>query len=259
MPADGDVVLITGASRGMGRELAIRLAATGARVVVNFKRDAAAAAQVVEAISGAGGEAVAIQADVAEEAAVDELFEAITERFGRLDVLVANAAASAFKPLSDIREHHVTKTMDITVTGFLRLVHAAMPLIPAGGRVLGVSGWDSFRMLPGHGLLGAAKAAMEALIRYLAVELGPKGINVVGICPGPFDTDSFRIYAGNDWDLFERHWLDYSPKGRFADPGEIAAVAAFLVSSDAAWITGQTIVVDGGLSLTTMPLREDPR
>jgi enoyl-[acyl-carrier protein] reductase III len=246
-------VLITGASRGMGERLAVRLGAERANIVVNFKRDAEAADSTVKAVVEAGGSALAVQADVAEPEAVEALVAKAVERFGRIDVVVANAAASAFKPLSQIRSHHVAKTMGITVEGFLELVRNAAPHMDQGGRIVAVSGWDSFRVLPGHGLLGAAKAAMEALVKYLAIELGPQGITSVGVCPGPIDTDSFRYYAGDQWEWYERNWLAMVPSGRFPTPGEVAEVMAFLCSPRSAAINGQTIVVDGGQSLATMP------
>ena len=129
----------------------------------------------------------------------------------------------------------------------------ATPHLENGGRVLAVSGWDSFRALPGHGLLGAAKAAMETLVKYLAVELGPQGITAVGICPGPIDTDSFRFYAGEHWDEYERNWLALTPSGKYPTPDDVAEAMAFLCSRRSAAINGQTIVLDGGLSLATMP------
>ena len=175
------------------------------------------------------------------------------DRFGSIDVVVANAAASAFKPLSEIHSRHIAKTMAITVDGFLELVRASVPHMPAGGRVMAVSGWDSFRVLPGHGLLGAAKAAMETIVKYLAIELGPSGVTTVGVCPGPIDTDSFRIYAGDRWDWYEKNWLAMTPSGHFPTPDEVAEVMAFLCSPRSAAVNGQTIVVDGGLSLATMP------
>jgi enoyl-[acyl-carrier protein] reductase III len=175
------------------------------------------------------------------------------DRFGSVDVVVANAAASAFKPLSEIHSSHITKTMAITVDGFLELVRASVPHMPAGGRVMAVSGWDSFRVLPGHGLLGAAKAAMETIVKYLAIELGPSGVTTVGVCPGPIDTDSFRIYAGDRWDWYEKNWLAMTPSGHFPTPDEVAEVMAFLCSPRSAAVNGQTIVVDGGLSIATMP------
>ncbi len=253
MDLAGKTVVITGGSRGMGQRLAVRLGREEANVVVNYRRDAEAAAATVKDVEAGGGKAVAIQADVAQTGDVERLIGESVEAFGGLDVVVANAAASAFKPLSDIRAHHVDKTMSLTVTGFLDLVRLAAPHLGQGGRVVAVSGWDSFRALPLHGLLGAAKAAMETLVKYFAVELGPQGITAVGICPGPIDTDSFRYYAGEHWEEYERNWLALTPSGAYPTPDDVAEVMAFLCSPRSASINGQTIVLDGGLSIATMP------
>jgi enoyl-[acyl-carrier protein] reductase III len=253
MELSGKNVVITGGSRGMGQRLAVRLGREKANVVVNFRKNADAAKTTVEEVIAAGGDAVAIQADIAEPEAVGALVQSAVERFGSIDVVVANAAASAFKPLSEIYPHHIDKTMAITVQGFLELVRSATPHMPNGGRVMAVSGWDSFRMLPGHGLLGAAKAAMETLVKYLAIELGPNGITTVGVCPGPIDTDSFRYYVGDQWDWYERNWLAMTPSGHFPTPDEVAEIMAFFCSPLSAAVNGQTIVVDGGLSVATMP------
>ncbi|OZC57126.1 dehydrogenase [Rhodococcus sp. RS1C4] len=247
-------VLITGGSRGMGQQLALRLAGEGANIVVNYRRDTEAASQTVEAIEAAGGKALAVQADVSDTAAVEAMIGHAVDRFGSLDVVVANAAASAFKPLMDIHGRHIEKTMGITVQGFLDLVRLALPHMNRGGRVMAVSGWDSFRVLPGHGLLGAAKAAMETIVKYLAIELAANGVSTIGVCPGPIDTDSFRYYAGDAWDDYAKQWLAQTPSGAYPTPAEVAEVMAFLCSPQSAVINGQTIVVDGGLSLATMPM-----
>jgi enoyl-[acyl-carrier protein] reductase III len=250
----GKTVVITGGSRGIGSRLAVRLGRENARVVVNFKANHEAAEATVAEVVAAGGEAVAVQADVAAPGEVQALVASAVERFGGVDVLVANAAASAFKPLSQIHPHHVEKTMGITVNGFLELVRAGTPHMPRGGRILAISGWDSFRVLPGHGLLGAAKVAMETLVKYLAIELAPAGITTVGLCPGPIDTDSFRTYAADRWEAYEKNWLALTPGGRFPTPEEFAEIMAFLCSPVSAAINGQTIVADAGLSLATMPI-----
>ncbi|WNF00352.1 SDR family oxidoreductase [Streptomyces luomodiensis] len=254
MELTGKTVIITGGSRGMGQRLALKVGGEGANVVVNYRRDAAAAEETVAQIEQAGGSALAVQADVSETDAVESLVSAAADRFGKIDVVVANAAASAFKPLSEIHAHHVGKTMGITVQGLLDLARASARHMPPGGRIVAVSGWDSFRVLPGHGLLGAAKAAMESMVRYFAVELGRQGITAVGICPGPIDTDSFRFYAGEAWEEYERQWLSQTPSGAYPEPEEVADVMAFLCSPRSAAINGQTIVVDGGLSVATMPI-----
>lgn len=246
------VALVTGGSRGIGRATSMRLAAANHHVVINFRRNAEAAQTVVNEVQATGGSASAVQADLGIYDDVVQLLDRIRREHGRLDVLVANAAASAFRELNKLENRHVEKTFAITVNGFLGLVREANDLLVDGGRVVAVSGWDSFRVLPGHGLLGAAKAAMETLVRYLAVELAPRGILVVGVSPGPVDTDSFRFYASEEWDDYSEEWLPRTPLGRFPGPDEIAAIIDFLASPANSWITGQTIVADGGLSLTTM-------
>lgn len=253
MDLAGKTVLITGGSRGMGQRLAVRLGRERANVVINYRRDEKSAAATVKEVEAAGGTAHAVQADVAQSEDVTRLVAEAAEHFGGLDVVVANAAASAFKPLLDIHARHVDKTMALTVTGFLDLVRESVPHLGQGGRVVAVSGWDSFRALPGHGLLGAAKAAMETLVKYYAVELGRHGITAVGICPGPIDTDSFRFYAGDDWEEYERNWLAQTPSGAYPTPDDVAEVMAFLCSPRSRSINGQTVVLDGGLSLATMP------
>lgn len=247
-------VVITGSSRGIGQRLAVRLGQERSNVVVNYKANLELAVKTVEEVRALGGNAIAVQADIAQPDEVEALIAAGVNAFGQIDVLVANAAASAFKPLADIRPHHVEKTMGITVQGFLGLVQAGLPHMPPGSRVLAISGWDSFRVLPGHGLLGAAKAAMEALIKYLAIELATQRVTAVGLCPGPIVTDSFRIYAGEQWAQYEKNWLALTPEGQFPTPDQIAEVMAFLCSPRSAVINGQTIVLDGGLSLATMPI-----
>ena len=246
-------VVITGGSRGMGRWLAVKLCAQRANVVVNYRQNADLAAEATAEVIAAGGRAVAIQGDIGQTEDVQALIDGTVAEFGAVDVVVANAAASAFKPLSGIHAHHIDKTMAITVQGFLDLVRVSTPHMAPGGRFVAVSGWDSFRVLPGHGLLGAAKAAMETIVKYLAVELGPQGITTVGVCPGPVDTDSFRYYAGDQWDAYEKYWLAFTPSHSFPTPDQVADVMAFFCSPAAAAVNGQTIVVDGGLSLATMP------
>jgi enoyl-[acyl-carrier protein] reductase III len=254
MELNGKTAIVTGGSRGMGKQLALRLGGEGANVVVNYRRDAEAAEQAVAEIQQAGGTALAVQGDVSETEAVESLVAAAADRFGKIDVVVANAAASAFKPLSQIRGHHIARTMGITVQGFLDLARASAEHMPTGGRIVAVSGWDSFRVLPGHGLLGAAKAAMETIVKYFAIELSAQGITAVGVCPGPIDTDSFRFYAGEAWADYERQWLAMTPSGAYPTPEEVADVMLFLCSPRSAAINGQTIVVDGGLSVATMPV-----
>lgn len=254
MASSRPVALVTGGSRGIGRATAERFARDGAAVVINYRRNAEAAAEVVSGITSAGGEAIAVEADLESAEAIARMFAAVRERFGRLDVLVANAAATAFRPLLESKDHNVERTYAITVTGFFRCIREAVPLMQGrSGSIVAVSGFDSMRYIPGHGVLGSAKAAMESLVRSFAVELAPRGIRVNGVNPGYIDTDSARSYArstGGDWDsTVAREWLPQVPAARLGTAEEVASVIAFLCSAGASYVYGQTILVDGGLTL----------
>jgi enoyl-[acyl-carrier protein] reductase III len=247
----GRIALVTGASRGIGRATAERFAREGASVVVNYRRNHEAAAAAVDSITAAGGRAIAIAADLESGEAIGEMFAELRKRFGALDFLVANAAATAFRPLLETKPHHVERTFAITVSGFLRCVQEAVPLMEGRrASIVAISGIDTLMTVPGHGVLGGAKASMEMLVRYFAAELAPRGIRVNGVNPGYVDTDSARFYAGPDYERKMREeWIPAIPASRVAAPEEIAAVIAFLCSEDASYVYGQTVVVDGGLTL----------
>jgi enoyl-[acyl-carrier protein] reductase III len=256
MAFDGKVALVTGAARGIGRATALRLARDGAAVVINYRHNETAATATVAAVRNEGGDALAIRADLESGAAIEAMFAAVRAQYGRLDILVANAATSAFRSLLDTKDHHLQRTFAITVQGFLRCVSAAVPLMGnSGGTIVAVSGFDTCRVLPGHGNLGAAKAAMETMVRYLAVELAPRRIRVNCVCPGYIDTDSARIYLEKTTTGEEARrqtwaaWIAQTPAGRIGRPEDVANVIAFLCSDAADFVYGQTLMVDGGLTL----------
>lgn len=253
-PFQGQAALITGSSRGIGRATALLLAARGADVAVHFRRDEAAAQAVCEEVRVAGARAIAVRADLRDQDAVAVAVQEVGAAFGRLDMLIANAASTAFKPLLDLKPHHIGMTLDTSVQSLLTLVRTALPLMrDRAARIVTVSGFDTRRCLPGHGLLGAAKAAVETLTRYLAAELAPFGVNANCVVPGFVATDSARLWADTHepggYAAAAEEWVRRTPAGRVGEPDDIARVIALLCSPDARWITGQVIVADGGLTL----------
>ena len=252
MRFEGKVALVTGSSRGIGRAIALRLATEGADVVVNYRRQTAAAAETAAAIEALGRRALVVQADVGESDAVQALVDQVSEEFGRLDIFVANAAATAFKPLVELQKHHLDKTFSITLTSFVLAVQLAAALMPTGeGKIVTISGIDARRYIPLHGALAAAKGALEVLTTYLACELAERGIQVNGVNPGFVDTDSAHVFGDEVYRLLEKQIVTYTPQRRVGTPDDIAKVVAFLCSDEAGWICGQTLMVDGGLSLTS--------
>jgi enoyl-[acyl-carrier protein] reductase III len=182
------------------------------------------------------------------------MFQEVQEKIGHLDALVINAAAAAFKPLNSQKDHNMERTFNLTVRGALTAVREATPLMAGRfGKIVTVSGFDSIKYIPYHGMLGAAKAALESLTRYWACELAEYGITVNSVNPGAIDSDSSRKYAGDNWESWEKEWLAATPKKRLGTPQDVAGVIAFLCSPAAEFICGQTIVVDGGITITSPP------
>jgi len=248
----GTVALVTGISHGTGRAIALRLAREGADVVVHYRRQTVAAQETAGAIAALGRRVLMVQAELGEALAVRRMFTQVREMFGRLDIFVANAAATAFKPLLEQQAHHIDKTFAITVDAFVLAVQEAAKLMQGRhGKIVTVSGIDARRYIPLHGALAAAKGALEVLTAYLACELAPQGISVNGVNPGFVNTDSAYVFGEKVYRLLERNIVTYTPLQRVGTPDDIANVVAFLCSEDAAWICGQTLTVDGGLSLTS--------
>lgn len=249
----GKFAFITGASRGIGRAAAIALAKRGATVGIGYRKEAATAQELADELARHGGAGEPIQLDVGDPAQRDAAFDRVAERFGALDVFVANAAATAFKPLLEVKPHHVQKTFAITVDGFLFGVQRAAALMAArpGASIVAVSGYDCVRTVPRHGVLGAAKAAMEMLARQYAFELGPRGIRVNCVNFVYADTDSTRFFAGEGHDALQEDMRALTPLRGLATADDVAAAISFLCSDGARFVNGQTIMVDGGVLLTS--------
>jgi enoyl-[acyl-carrier protein] reductase III len=251
----GKVALVTGGTRGIGRGLALGLARAGADVVINYRKRDDLAEAVAGSIRDLGRRALPVRADVEDPEAIRRMFEEVGAVLGGLDVLVVNAASSAFRPVMDLKAHNVDRTMAMIVRGYLLLAQEAARLMAprGGGKVVAVSGGDTIKYLRNHALLAAAKAAMETLTRYLAVELADRHIVVNAVLPGPVDTDSARLYAastGLEWEAFLPGWIEPTPYRRLGTVADIVNVVLFLCSPESDWIVGQCIPVDGGFTLT---------
>jgi enoyl-[acyl-carrier protein] reductase III len=254
-PLAGRAALVTGGSRGIGRAVALRLAADGADCAITYRTRAHDADAVTADIAALGRRTLAVPLALDEPARVPEAIARVTGAFGRLDVLVASAAATAFRPLLAQKPHNVTKTFAISIESFVAAVQSAAPFMEDGGRIVVVSGIDSHQAMTGHGVLGAAKAAMESLVRSLALELGPRGVTVNAVSPGLLDTDSSRLYVeqglGVGWDAAAARIAAITPVRRLGTVDDVASLVAYLASDAAGFLTGQTILLDGGLTMVS--------
>jgi enoyl-[acyl-carrier protein] reductase III len=241
--SNGKIAIVTGSSRGIGRACIERLADSHDGLVVHYRRTPELAEQVAEGLRSRGKSVLICQAELEDEGQVDAMFDAITDRFGRIDTLIPSAAAGAIKAVVEQSRRHVDRTMATTIGSFVQMVSRSIPLFPGAGRIVTISGLDSRFFIPLHGLMGAAKAGYEALTRALAVELASSGVTVNTVVPGSTISDSHDKYS-----KFEESVLAATPDGRLATAQEIAEVVAFFCSDIAAHITGQSLVIDGGLS-----------
>jgi len=245
---EGKVAIVTGASKGIGAAIAKSLAAEGAAVVVNYSASQEGADRVVAEITGLGGKAIAVQADLSKEPEIRRLFAETKKAFGRLDVLVNNAGIYEFLPVEAVTEGHFHKHFDLNVLGLLLASREAAKLFgPEGGSIINISSIASTITAPNSSVYSATKAAVDAVTKSLAKELGPRHIRVNAINPGMVETEGYRA-AGMPESEFRSQLLARTPLGRVGRPEDIAPVAVFFASPDAAWITGETLAVGGGLS-----------
>ena len=246
----GQIVLVTGGSRGIGRATALRLAAERPEhIVIGYCSDHDAARATVEDLERAGVAASSVCADVGRVELIEEMFGGIRARFGRVDVFVSNAARGAFAEAEALSVRSWQRTMDLNARAFLVGAQLAADLMrQRGGRIVGLSSLGAGRYVPGYAALGAAKASLEATARYLAVSLAGRRINVNVVCGGLVDTASTRAHP--DYARLAEEVARRTPAGRVGRPEDLAGVVAFLCGPDARWIRGQTLIVDGGFSLT---------
>jgi 3-oxoacyl-[acyl-carrier protein] reductase len=241
---NGKVALVTGASKGIGRAIALRLAQDGAAVVVNYASGTQQAQETVALIEKAGGRAIPVQADVSKVGDVKRLFDACFEKFGRLDILVNNAGMMFTKPVVEVGEEEFDRIFAVNVKGTFFCCQEAAKRMAEGGRIINLSSSTTAMMLPGYAAYVATKGAVEQFSHVLAKELGPKKITVNVVSPGPTDTE---LFSQGKTEEQKQRFGQMAALGRLGQPQDIADVVALLASDDARWITGQNIRANGGL------------
>jgi 3-oxoacyl-[acyl-carrier protein] reductase len=243
----GKVAVVTGASKGIGADIARHLAAEGANVVVNYSSSKEGADRVVDEITKRGGQAIAVQADVAKKKDIERLFAETKKAFGQLDILVNNAGIYKFEPLEAVTENEFHRQFNTNVLGLILATQEAVKYFGTeGGSVINIGSNVTKLTPPMSVVYTATKGAVNMITRVLAKELGPKNVRVNSINPGGVETEGFHAlgFAGSD---FEKQMIAQTPLGRLGQPRDIAPAAVFLASSDGAWITGELLGVSGGL------------
>ncbi len=244
---EGNVAVVTGASKGIGAGIAKALAHEGAAVVVNYSSSKQGADRVVADISGRGGKAIAVQGDVSRQADIERLFSEAQKAFGRIDILVNNAGFYEFAPLEEVTEDLFQKHFNLNVLGLLLTTKEAVKHMGSeGGSIINIGSVASSLRPPNSTLYTASKAGIDAITGVLAKELGPRGIRVNSINPGMIETEGVHAagFVGSD---FQKMVEAQAPLGRMGQPDDIAPTAVYLASSDSKYMTGETLLVSGGL------------
>ncbi len=242
----GKIALVTGASRGIGKAVAIEFAQRGADIAFNYFRSHEAAAEVEREITAIGARCLRVRAHLGDTDQISDLFSRVSESYGRLDILINNAASGVQRPLEDLQEKHWNWTMDINAKAPWLCSKEAARLMPKGGHIVNITSEGSRTVLPYYFSVGTSKAALEAITRYLAVEFAPKNIVVNAVSGGYVETAALDHFPNRDQMLKS---VERTPAGRLVNPEDIARVVAFLCTDDATMIRGQIIVVDGGATL----------
>lgn len=242
----GQRALVTGASRGIGRAVAMRLAAAGAAVAINYLRKTSAAEEVAAEIRASGGTCIVVRGNVADPDHVARMAAETAEGLGGIDILVSNAATGVLRPALELTPKHLQVTMETNAFSLVELARACVPHMPSGGRILAMSSLGGTRVIPEYAAIAASKAALEAIVRQLGAELAPKGVTVNAIAAGVVDTDALEHFPSRDL-IFEMT-RQRSPAGRLVSLDEVADATLLLCSPLSRAITGQTITVDHGYS-----------
>ena len=243
MSSEIRTAIITGASKGIGAAIAKQLAADGFQIVVNYSSSSEEAGDVVAGIAAAGGRAIAVRADVADAAAVTALFDRAEAEFGKVDVLVNNAGISKFSPLAEVSDEDFRQQVAVNLTGTFNGMREGARRVRDGGRIINLSTSIIGHYSPGNSVYAATKAAVEAMTHILAKELGPRGVIVNAVAPGPIATE--LLFKGRSEALIQRLINDI-PLGRLGLPEDIAQIVSFLAGPQSGWVNGQIIRANGG-------------
>jgi len=247
MEHKGKKALITGGTRGIGRAIALRLAQEGCELVLNYLDNEEAANEASKEIEASKGKVSLVRANLADSDQVKTLAEDALKILGSVDYLIHCAALGTFKSLTKLRSNQWNLTMDINVKSLLLLTQKLAPKMPKGSSIIAMSSSGSTKVVPNYGAIGVSKAALESMVRYLAVDLIPSGIRVNAVSAGPVATKSLDAFPA--FEKMQQELIQRTPAKRLGKPDDLAGLVSFLCSKDAGWIVGQTILADGGLSL----------
>ena len=251
MSFEGKLALVTGSGRGIGKAISLKLASQGADIIVNYFRRREAAEQTARDIEALGVKAEIIRANVGDPAKLDEMFDTIEAKFGHLDILINNAASGVGRSILDIDAKAWDWTMNINARAVLLCAQRAVKLMGGKGKIVNVSSLGSIFVWPTYAAVGVSKAALEALTRYLAIELAPRGVCVNAVAASAVDTEALKFYIKEG---FIKDTRQATPAGRMVTPEDVAKAVAFLCSEEAFMIRGQTIIIDGGTSVAPFVL-----
>ena len=247
LPLKNKVALITGSSRGIGKATALKLASLGSDIIINYVKNAEKAEEIVTFLKDSGVNSIAIKADIGDPDQIKSMFSQIKEHFGKLDILINNAAFGALGPAMRIGKFTWNMTMNLNTGGLLLCTQNAVKLMTDGGRIVNMSSLGSQRCIPDYMPIGTAKAAIETMTKYLACELIEKNIYVNAVSGGFIDTDALDIFKNIE--SLKDDSINKTPAGRLGKAEDIANIVAFLCQEESNWIIGQTIIADGGMSL----------
>jgi enoyl-[acyl-carrier protein] reductase III len=243
----GKVAFVTGGTRGIGLAVAERLAKRGADIIISYFRSRQSANEAVEKIKAYGVECYAHRANMGNHEQIPPIFDGIKSRYGKLDILISNAALGLYTSMLEIDDKAWDLSMHTNARAFLNCVQLASPMMPDHSRIVTLSSLGSIRYIPGYAAIGVSKAAIENMVRYMAIELAHRHITVNCVSGGFIDTSALKVFP--NYEQMKREVSERTPFKRIGTPEEVADVVVFMASPQASWITGQTVIVDGGYSL----------